>query len=529
MQYGRASYVFISYTRRQFYTQIRNDQSLTIEDIETHGDAIQRDKRLLIDFAIEAANTAGVSAFWIDFECIRPEEDEDEEDSIDEVYRICDIVRGAYSTAILLAPPLNDALQHDEGPATESEKTRWLQDWGRRLWTVPEALLSPSDHPIMIFAVGSDQPEIIRKANFADRAYNDDDADAMQQLIRDYLRLIDLSPLQMIGLALECLHRRNTTKRMAGDVSYALQGLLFQRPKVDKFESDFQAFARLSLANDSGGLLERLICLHPTTRDAPWHDMSDVWDAKLWNFVLSCEIADVIDERCVSLGAYAATINWFCLEPVDYNRSGGKTRFNWQALHASAVVNLVLGFVAFISFPLVFIWDIFEGFDESLSWTYGMVFICLITAWAPNLIFCFAAPALISKRQKSQIYDSQARLFGLEGKPDLGQVERFMFGANHNRMKWANSSEVGLDETSASSLRLFTLVDSFTLTATTFTAAEPPAVAIVCGWERDMARALLCSYDGTSSTFVKETTIRMATDVLKRMQWVDRLRFAVVK
>ena len=38
-------------------------------------------------------------------------------------------------------------------------------------------------------------------------------------------------------------------------------GLLRQRPVVDRTDSEFQAFARLSLANDSDSLLEGLMCL----------------------------------------------------------------------------------------------------------------------------------------------------------------------------------------------------------------------------------------------------------------------------
>ena len=40
-------------------------------------------------------------------------------------------------------------------------------------------------------------------------------------------------------------------------------GLLRLRPKIDRTDSPFQAFARLSLANDSDMLLERLMCILP--------------------------------------------------------------------------------------------------------------------------------------------------------------------------------------------------------------------------------------------------------------------------
>jgi hypothetical protein len=53
-----------------------------------------------------------------------------------------------------------------------------------------------------------------------------------------------LSQLELVTLALECLHRRSTTQYLPGDHSYALMGLLRVRPKIDPTDSAFQAFAR---------------------------------------------------------------------------------------------------------------------------------------------------------------------------------------------------------------------------------------------------------------------------------------------
>lgn len=40
---------------------------------------------------------------------------------------------------------------------------------------------------------------------------------------------------------------------------------------------------RLSLANGSDQLLERLICVLPKHPDQPWHSMDDAFGAKLWD------------------------------------------------------------------------------------------------------------------------------------------------------------------------------------------------------------------------------------------------------
>lgn len=530
-----ASYVFISYTRNQFYTQVHIESDGSVEDADLRQGIASRDKALLVEFAIKAANAANVPAFWIDFECVRAEEERLNSETVEEVYRICDIARAAHSMAIVLAPSLESNPERDIEPATNTEKADWLRDWGTRLWTVPEALLAPSEHRIMIFALGTDEPERVAKRNLAGRAYDHIDAEDMQQLIDYYEGSLPLTPLQFISLALECLHRRRTTKRMAGDVSYALQGLLSQRPRVNSFESDFQAFARLSLANDSDRLLERLLCLCPSTPSAPWHDMSDKWGAKLWNIVPSCEVVDIIDERCISLDAFAAAINWSQLEPVDYEVAGSTPGLpSWRSVRASSAVTLILGLIVFVLLPLHFPSTQRVSHDTVFSeepvfraqWPVLVGFEC---AAVLCFLLCTAMPAAIKQLLQCKIANPQARFFGVEGHADLGAVERNIFGLDHKRMTWIDSSDWPTDHVSQNRLRLFTLIDTFKLTATSYSATEPPTAVICCGREKGLTRALLCSYDSASSMFTRECTIRMEADVLTRMQWVQRLRFAVEK
>ena len=53
-----------------------------------------------------------------------------------------------------------------------------------------------------------------------------------------------LNQLELVTLALECLHNRDTTQYLPGDHSYALMGLLRIRPEIDPTDTAFQAFAR---------------------------------------------------------------------------------------------------------------------------------------------------------------------------------------------------------------------------------------------------------------------------------------------
>jgi hypothetical protein len=62
---------------------------------------------------------------------------------------------------------------------------------------------------------------------------------------------LPMNRLEFIARALRCFHVRKFGQRNAGDVAYSLMGLLSIRPIVDPSGSSFQAFARLSLANQS--------------------------------------------------------------------------------------------------------------------------------------------------------------------------------------------------------------------------------------------------------------------------------------
>jgi hypothetical protein len=113
-----------------------------------------------------------------------------------------------------------------------------------RLWTFPEVLLSAQGEPIKVYTRGTDlkSPLLLEKRQFAARVWQD--SDISRQLIDHYEGTLLLSRLELVTLALKCLHQRQTTEYLSGDHSYALMGLLRLRPTVDATDSGFQAFAR---------------------------------------------------------------------------------------------------------------------------------------------------------------------------------------------------------------------------------------------------------------------------------------------
>jgi hypothetical protein len=136
-------YVFIGYTSMQF-----NNDSLT-------------DMLALDDIASRAARE-GVPAYWVASSCMT-----DKNEKVDDVFRISDIIRGAYSLAIAL------------GPSSERPEVQtilgMLKMWGERMWTLPEALLSPNEHDIKVYVRGESVGPVlsISKKNFAAMAWGD--------------------------------------------------------------------------------------------------------------------------------------------------------------------------------------------------------------------------------------------------------------------------------------------------------------------------------------------------------------------
>lgn len=171
-----------------------------------------------------------------------------------------------------------------------------------------------------------------------------------------------------------------------------------------------------------------------------------------------------------------------------------------------------------------------------------------IIIFVPSALVVLAAPALLMNIYRGKYWSTQALFIGMEGiPPEIGEIERRLFGFNHGRLRWsvagstlsrhtrsARGERVGLPPASGRSAPggpetgfLFTLVDTYAMTATAFRAARPPTALIVCGREGGMQRAALCSYDYRNNVFAREQVIRVPTTVLDRMSRMPRFRFAL--
>lgn len=541
-------FVFLSYTRKHFC--VASEKELTKWDLpseETRAAYVQlakTDRRTLLNYGIEAARSAGKNAFWLDFECIRDTDNEAKATSqSDDVYRICDIVRAAHSMAILVGPlpasRLPDGIKDTYSPEA---MMRWLQEWGTRLWTLPEILLCSPEYRVKIFAIDAPlKPKQLAKRNFASYAWRD--AKLVRQLVDHYESSIILTPLELVSIALECLANRQTDQFSKGDIVYALMGLLRRRPAIDKSDTSFEAFARLSLANDSDELLERLLCMQPIQNVAPWYKMKDAWGAHLWDIEPRCQIAGIVGDQVVTLdGVYGATIAWDCMEPVAFIMRETAAHSRCKKSISSIPHYLLAGLLL----TLYNVSNIMADIEVSLD-LLGTVLVWInILTMVVAFLILLAAPIMLLYIYSGKFWSTQAHFVGVQGRADLGMAERYLFGFNRGRLRWSTNGSmlsrhrlkdgeclpVPLDVTedhagSRAGETLFTLIDTYSMTATCFYAERPPVTVMICGQEGGMQRAVLCSYDWRRQTFTRETVLRMKTLVLDRMFRVDRFRFAL--
>lgn len=554
-------FVFVSYTREQFRvaTDEEIDKYTGYPDEatrEANRQLARKDRAILVQWGLDAAKRAGKRAFWIDFECVRDRDGVARTSSkSDDVYRICDVVRAAHSMIIATGPPASEkvaaTLAGHECPVPASRQqantTKWLRHWGSRLWTLPELLLCPSEHRVELYVLGSEEPvAALAKRNFAERAW--DDAELVKELVNHYEGSAILSEIRLVETALECFARRGTHQFSPGDNAYALMGLLpmSQRPAVHPGDSGFQAFARLSLANDGGAFLSRMLCLLPPNQDdhddhAVWYDnVKDVWGARIRDVHPSSRVVKIAADARDTLvldGAPSAAVRWDAFD-ADALRQGEMPRS--QLLVALLVWSAGFGLGAIGVLCLAA--RVME--EERVSFRgrflYGSL-MCIAIFGLPALL----APLLYLWHQRgSQRRDMQAQLVGLEGHVDAGAVERHLWGHDNGLLTLvATDDDSGFldDDDGGSSTGAvpqqqrrrrqlrerfnFTLVDTHMMTVRHIAACKPPVAVFAMGSGGGGGqRAMLCSYDWRDDTFERTTVIRVDDAMVDQMRRINQFR-----
>lgn len=600
------TYCFISYTAAQFPTasaeimstwRSAEGQPLAPEEITQRARLAQPNHQLLERFGAHAAQRMDVDAFWIDF-CVSPVKNGGNDvlgASQSEAWNICDIVRQAHSMVILRGPGYEYRSSPRKSLENHESKQKQLAQWGGRLWTLPELLFCPN-RSINVYRASdvkdidngrNMEPDTMTKLSIAEML---EDGYRVRELVDHYEGTIQLSPLELVSLAAECLFQRPFASKNPGDQSYALMGLMRRRPEVNVNDSAFKAFARLSLANDSDRLLERLVCMQPDGRkgtenrckdplcggrckEAHWYEMTDDYGAKLWDIEPCCQVAGIIDAKSTAVrqirpdtdnsptvspsevqmvtldGASGAAIQWDTLQFVAFTKRPTSGRKLARLLVRLLPIYFVVGVVLMIPggvFQRRYKKDKAaekDTYDEQATYeafnTPGSIFLGIC------LVLMVILPELLWALYGGDMWFTQASFFGMQGIPDdLSQIEKCLFGLDCARLRWSThgsplsrskrheDGELGAQKPEPvdplpDGKNVYTIIDTFTLEATAFYADRPPTAVIICGQEGGMQRALLCSYDPFQRAFCRETVLRMKTICLERMSRMDRFRFAL--
>lgn len=171
-------YLFIAYTTEHF----------------SHDS--MADMQALHSIATQATRAAGLTAYWVGATCMVGNSIEDS------VFLISDIVRGAHSLVIAIGSGAND---WDQEVTTQA----LLQQWGQRLWTLPEALLITPHRPISVYRRGHSEPLVVPKKQIAALAWTD--SATTRQLVDHYEGNLTLSRLELVIIAMQSLFARKTT------------------------------------------------------------------------------------------------------------------------------------------------------------------------------------------------------------------------------------------------------------------------------------------------------------------------------
>jgi hypothetical protein len=269
--------------------------------------------------------------------------------------------------------------------------------------------------------------------------------------------------------------------------------------------------------------------------------MEDAWNVSLWDIYPSCQISGIAENDTVIIdGAYGASIRWKSFTPIATVTRETWGRYIVKIAFRGSPVLLYMG-ALFVSLGR-------GQFGNKIFLGIGAFFLVV------SIITFFLSPALIRILYTGKFWNTQALFFGFEGHLDLQTIEKCIFGTNYGRFHWSAAGSslsghrnergecIGLDPTVNPDVRdevrrvahspyggekIFTLVDTFTMTVTMFKAKRPPVAVFLCGTEGGMQRAIMCSYDWRTQTLYRETVLRMETPVLERMSRVPRFRFGL--
>ncbi|KAF8836057.1 hypothetical protein BDN67DRAFT_911853, partial [Paxillus ammoniavirescens] len=471
------------------------------------------------------------TAYWLDLKSI----DEPPEEKNKDVYRMADVYRGAQFTLIMLCPA--------EGV---SEETAW-KEYGERLWTLPEVLLSRE----VRFKMGGGDVTHINLHQLANRAYANYHEESA--IINAYGLKDPLERLERLLMLKSALWRRksgastsqesmgvNQTQqpiaRYEAEKVYALMGFFEHRIHPQAGETELQALVRLSMANDNDRIVERMVSLLPLEvhPQASWYSEGDAWGAKLWDVETDIQVVGLTQSHALVLGGCRAA----CIRWKDFPNVAFATRRSYKRMIANYLPNIFWELLA-IGIYL----ESIEAVVNSATGTTGHI-PGAATVLVISLILMLFAPLLVSYGTSGRIVQAQPWLVGVKGLLSAEEASELMYGGAVFALPrtFYTPSGTRLSKTEKGQFRrgdpkqledlkgqvksttdgdLYTLIDTLSATIYYFRAARPPTVCLYTGRESGMGRFVLCSERCTVNKLHKETVIKMPWHVSQSMRACD--------
>jgi hypothetical protein len=484
-------------------------------------------------------NQLGFKAYWMDSECLG---ESDAEKNVD-LYRMSDVYRGAKQTLIMIQPqPAKDPDDKDT-----PERRGW-KSWGGRVWTLPEALLSRN----LLCKVGNNDVQEISLRQIGNHAY---EVNEEEMAIIDGLSGKDvLHRLERLTMLKNALWRRATSGhaanvdpdapktldhpafRFRAEKVYALMGFFEHRIMPDASESSLTALARLSMANDSDRVAERMIAMLPDSIQdkACWYADHDAFGAKLWHIEPAVQLAGTSETEAIVLdGCRAACIRWKDFPAMSF--SGGASY--------KRKIAFCLPMVALLSFLVGIILLVIRAHHPHLAHLlrhhhFGVLFLFL------GILLFIASPKAVEYGTSEVDTFVEPWLVGVKGYVSARRLSRILYGGSIvaytpsgstlSRPKETGDDRAGDADAAENAVKdeekkladgeaIYTLVDTHSNSICHFKAKRPPTVCVYVGREGGLGRYLLCSENCTGNELHKESVIRLPTyisDYMLRTDWL---------
>ncbi|KAG2065128.1 hypothetical protein BDR04DRAFT_1175876 [Suillus decipiens] len=490
-------------------------------DVYTRGD--NEEIAQFVDKVRAAVLGQQFDAYWLDLECV------DESERNRDVYCMTDVYRRAETTLIIL------------GRVASGENECW-RNYSERVWTFPEALLSPrlcymfrdreEVKPLSLFELANlaytnsdDEQAIINAYGGKDPLERLEHLTLLKKAIwRRAMRALPVSSSPPSRLELDMIGEGSVTNKVykpyrphKAEQVYALMGFFEHRIQPNNHEDELMALARLSMANDTDRITERMVSMLPstTTPEACWYADSDIYDANLWDIVPEIQVAGVTENGALVLdGCQAAAIRWKNFPEVAFSTTHSLRR-------------TVVGFMPYCSWPS--------------SRTGGIALVGI------GILLLILSPVLFLYAKSGRIATAQPWLIGVKGVIDRNKIDGHLYGGtigHFPRMFYTPSGSPfsqpeqlggrrGSDKqyedaeererSGPDSGHMYTLIDTYLSTVYYFRAERAPTVCIFAGREGGLGRFVLCSENCKDNELHKEMVLRMPTEISQRMElcsWV---------